>query len=263
MAESDTNQPLDFIRAAVTEDLKTGRYNRVHTRFPPEPNGYLHIGHAKAICLDFGIAAEFGGTLQPALRRHQPRQGRGGVRRLHHRRTSAGWASTGRTALFYASDYFEQLYEWAVQLIRKGKAYVCDLSADEIREYRGTLTEPGKEQPVPQPLRGGEPGPVRAHAGRRVPRRRAHAARQDRHGLAQHEPARPGDVPHPARHAPPHRRHVVHLSDVRLRPRPVATPSRGSPTRSARWSTRTTARCTTGSSTSWASTTRARSSSRA
>ena len=123
--------------------------------------------------------------------------------------------------LFYASDYFEQLYEWAVQLIKAGKAYVCDLTADEVREYRGTLTEPGKEQPLPQPLRRGEPGPVRADAGRRVPRRLADAAGEDRHGLAQPEPARPGDVPHPPRHAPPHRRHVVHLPDVRLRPRPV------------------------------------------
>ena len=163
--------------------------------------------------------------------------------------------------LFYASDYFDQLYEWAVQLIQAGKAYVCDLTADEIREYRGTLTEPGQEEPLSQPLRRGEPRPVRAHARRRVPRRLAHPARQDRHGLAQPEHARSGDVPHPARRASPHRRQVVHLPDVRLHPRRSRIPSSASPTPSARWSSRITARSTTGSSSSSASTIRSRSSS--
>ena len=114
-------------------------------------------------------------------------------------RTSAGWASTGRTALFYASDYFEQLYEWAEQLIQAGKAYVCDLTADEVRAVSRHAHRAGQEQPLPQPLRRGEPGPVPADAGRRVPRRLAHPAGEDRHGLAQPEPARPGDVPHPPR----------------------------------------------------------------
>ena len=131
--------------------------------------------------------------------------------------------------LFYASDYFGQLYEWAVQLIKAGKAYVCDLTADEVRQYRGTLTEPGKESPYRNRSRRGEPRPVRAHEGRRVPRRLAHPARQDRHGLAQSQHARPGDVPHPARRAPPHRQRVVHLPDVRLRARPVGFDRRHHP----------------------------------
>ena len=146
MAESDTNQPLDFIRAAVTEDLKAGRYNRVHTRFPPEPNGYLHIGHAKAICLDFGIAEEFGG--QCNLRFDDTNPVKEEEEYVDSIMEDVRWLGFDwEDRLFYASDYFEQLYEWAVKLIRKGKAYVCDLSADEVREYRGTLTEPGTESP--------------------------------------------------------------------------------------------------------------------
>ncbi len=146
MAESDTNQPLDFIRAAVTEDLKAGRYNRVHTRFPPEPNGYLHIGHAKAICIDFGIAAEFGGRCN--LRFDDTNPVKEEVEYVDSIMQDIRWLGFDwEDRLFYASDYFEQLYEYAVTLIRKGKAYVCDLSADEVREYRGTLTEPGTESP--------------------------------------------------------------------------------------------------------------------
>ena len=123
--------------------------------------------------------------------------------------------------LYFASDYFEQLYEWAVDLIKAGKAYVDDLSADEIREHRGTLTEPGRESPWRDRPVAGEPRPLRAHARRRVPRRRARAAGEDRHGLAQHQPARPGAVPDPPRGASAHRRRLVHLPDVRLRPRAV------------------------------------------
>ena len=123
--------------------------------------------------------------------------------------------------LYYASDYFEQLYEWAVYLIKAGKAYVDDLSADEIREHRGTLTEPGRDSPWRDRPAAGEPRPVRAHARRRVPRRVARAARQDRHGVAQHQPARPGAVPHPPRRAPAHRRRLVRVPHVRLRPRAV------------------------------------------
>ena len=221
MAESDTNQPLDFIRAAVAEDLKAGRFDRVHTRFPPEPNGYLHIGHAKAICIDFGIAQEFGGSVQPALRRHQPGQGRGGVRRLHHGGHPLAGLRLGGPRSSTPPTTSSSCTSARSTLIRKGKAYVDDLSADEVREYRGTLTEPGKDSPYRdrsveenldlfERMRAGE-----FPDGARDP------AREDRHGLAQHQPARPGDVPHPARRAPPHRRQVVHLPDVRLRPRPV------------------------------------------
>ena len=123
--------------------------------------------------------------------------------------------------LFYASDYFEQLYAWAVHLIEHGKAFVDDLTADEIRETRGTLTEPGTNSPVPGPLRRGEPRPVRAHARRRVPERRPGAAGQDRHGRAQHQPARPRPLPDRAREPPADRRRLVHLPHLRLRARPV------------------------------------------
>ena len=146
MALSDSNQSVDFIRAAVMDDLKAGRYTRVHTRFPPEPNGYLHIGHAKAICIDFGIAAEFGG--QCNLRFDDTNPVKEEVEYVESIQQDIRWLGFDwEDRLYYASDYFPELYEYAVTLIKKGKAYVCDLSADEIREYRGTLTEPGKESP--------------------------------------------------------------------------------------------------------------------
>jgi len=143
---SDSNQTVDFIRAAVMEDLKAGRYARVHTRFPPEPNGYLHIGHAKAICIDFGIAAEFGG--QCNLRFDDTNPVKEEVEYVESIQQDIRWLGFDwEDRRYYASDYFERLYEYAVMLIRKGKAYVCDLSADQMREYRGTLTEPGQESP--------------------------------------------------------------------------------------------------------------------
>ncbi len=136
----------DFIRAAVVEDLKSGRYTRVHTRFPPEPNGYLHIGHAKAICIDFGIAEDFGGKCN--LRFDDTNPVKEDVEYVESIKEDIRWLGFDwEDREFYASDYFEQLYQWAVKLIKKGKAYVDDLSAEEIRAYRGTLTEPGKESP--------------------------------------------------------------------------------------------------------------------
>jgi glutaminyl-tRNA synthetase len=146
MGLSDAKQPTDFIRAAVAEDLKTGRYARVHTRFPPEPNGYLHIGHAKALCIDFGIAAEFGGLCN--LRFDDTNPAKEEVEYVESIQQDIRWLGFDwADRRYYASDYFERLHEYAIKLIKKGKAYVCDLSADEIRQYRGTLTEPGKESP--------------------------------------------------------------------------------------------------------------------
>ena len=185
----------------MLEDLKTGKFQgRVHTRFPPEPNGYLHIGHAKSICLNFGLAAEFGGKTNLRFDDTNPeKEEQEYVDSIMENVRWLGFDWEDRC--FYASDYFDQLYEWAVQLIQAGKAYVCDLSAEEVRKYRGTPDRTRHAQPVPRPRRRGEPGSVRAHARRRISGWRAHPARQDRHGLAQFEYARPGDVPHSPRRA--------------------------------------------------------------
>jgi glutaminyl-tRNA synthetase len=139
--------PSNFIRDIIVRDLETNKYGgRVHTRFPPEPNGYLHIGHAKAICLDFGLAAEFGGKTN--LRFDDTNPSKEETEYVDAIKEDVHWLGFDwEDRLFYASDYFDQLYEWAVELIKAGKAYVCDLSAEEIRRYRGTLTEPGWESP--------------------------------------------------------------------------------------------------------------------
>ncbi len=123
----------------------------MHTRFPPEPNGYLHIGHAKSICLNFGLAAEFGGKTN--LRFDDTNPEKEETEYVDSIMENVRWLGFDwEDRCFYASDYFDQLYEWAVQLIKAGKAYVCDLTADEVREYRGTLTEAGQGEPLPQPL---------------------------------------------------------------------------------------------------------------
>ena len=147
MSTTDAAAPLDFIRAIITEDLKRNKNGgRVHTRFPPEPNGYLHIGHAKAICISYGIAEEFGGLYN--LRFDDTNPTKEDVEYVESIKEDIRWLGFDwKDRLFYASDYFDQLYEYAVRLIRKGKAYVCDLSAEEIRAYRGTLTAPGKDSP--------------------------------------------------------------------------------------------------------------------
>ena len=145
MTTIDTT-PKDFIRTAVEEDLASGRFDRVHTRFPPEPNGYLHIGHAKAICIDFGVAQDYGGLCNLRFDDTNPaKEEQEYVDQIMEDILWLGYDWGDR--LYHASDYFEQLYQWAEELIRKGKAYVCDLSADEVREYRGTLTEPGTDSP--------------------------------------------------------------------------------------------------------------------
>ena len=151
--EAETNadaapepRPSNFIRDIILDDLKTNKYGgRVQTRFPPEPNGYLHIGHAKAICLDFGLADEFGGHTN--LRFDDTNPEKEETEYVDSIMADVKWLGFHWDGLFYASDYFDQLYEWALKLIRDGKAYVDDLSAEEIRKYRGTLTEPGKDSP--------------------------------------------------------------------------------------------------------------------
>ncbi|MFC2159454.1 glutamine--tRNA ligase/YqeY domain fusion protein [Actinomycetota bacterium] len=143
----DIKEKTDFIREAIREDLKKGKNDgKVHTRFPPEPNGYLHIGHAKSICLNFGLADEFSGKCNLRFDDTNPTKEESEyVESIKKDVDWLGFDWGGRE--YYASDYFEKLYEYAVLLIKKDKAYVCDLSADEIRQYRGTLKAPGKESP--------------------------------------------------------------------------------------------------------------------
>ena len=147
VTKATVTPPPNFIRDIIEKDRKEGKNEgRVHTRFPPEPNGYLHIGHAKSICLNFGLAEESGGLCN--LRFDDTNPSKEEVEYVDSIMEDVRWLGFDwKDRLFYASDYFEQLYEYALQLIKKGKAYVCDLSADEVREYRGTLTEPGKNSP--------------------------------------------------------------------------------------------------------------------
>jgi len=138
---------VDFIRQSIDADIETGRFEgSVHTRFPPEPNGYLHIGHAKAICLNFGIAADYNGLCN--LRFDDTNPTKEEIEYVESIKEDVRWLGFDwEDREYYASDYFEELYDWAAQLVRKGKAYVCDLSADEVRDYRGTPTSPGRNSP--------------------------------------------------------------------------------------------------------------------
>ena len=148
MSSNGLTTPTNFIRTIIEEDLKVHKNDgRVHTRFPPEPNGYLHIGHAKSICLNFGLAEEYTGGLCN-LRFDDTNPSKEDVEYVDSIKEDITWLGFDwGDRLFYASDYFEQLYQYALQLIKAGKAYVCDLTADEMRDYRGTLTEPGQDSP--------------------------------------------------------------------------------------------------------------------
>ncbi len=209
-------RPSNFIRDAMIEDLKTKKYGDavIQTRFPPEPNGYLHIGHAKAICLDFGLADEFGGKTN--LRFDDTNPEKEEQEYVDSIMKDVRWLGFEWERLCYASDYFDQLYEWALKLIKDGKAYVDDLSADEIRQHRGTLTEPGKESPYRnragenldlfERMRKGE-----FPDGSRVLRAKIDMASPN---LNMRDPV---TVPDSACGASPHRQQVVYLSHVRLR----------------------------------------------
>jgi glutaminyl-tRNA synthetase len=148
MSTGEPSPSLNFIQAIIEDDFKTGKFaGRVNTRFPPEPNGYLHIGHAKSICLNFGLAQKYPGGLCN-LRFDDTNPTKEELEYVESIKEDVRWLGFDwQDRLYFASDYFEQLYEWAVQLIKAGKAYVCDLNADQMREYRGTLTKPGKESP--------------------------------------------------------------------------------------------------------------------
>ena len=145
--EPEVKESTDFIRAKIMADNASDRFNgKVHTRFPPEPNGYLHLGHAKSICLNFGVAKEFNGLCN--LRFDDTNPTKEDTEYVESIREDVRWlGGDWGDREFYASNYFDKLYEYAEQLIKMGKAYVDDLTADEIREYRGTLTQPGRESP--------------------------------------------------------------------------------------------------------------------
>src|SRR5215203_822025 len=153
-AHEAPGRSLDFIREIVEEDLRTGKHQTVVTRFPPEPNGYLHIGHVKSVCLNFGVAAEYGGRCNLRFDDTNPEKeeaeyARAIVEDIHWLGFEFGEHEGAQSASepLHASDYFDQLYEWAEFLVREGKAYVDSLTAEEMREHRGTLTEPGKDSP--------------------------------------------------------------------------------------------------------------------
>ena len=146
MSKEENSAPTNFIKNIIDEDNAANRFNkRVHTRFPPEPNGYLHIGHAKSICLNFGLAEEYGGKCN--LRFDDTNPVKEEQEYIDSIIEDVRWLGFKWDGLYYASDYFEQMYEYAIRLIRKGKAYVDELSSEQIREYRGTLTKPGKDSP--------------------------------------------------------------------------------------------------------------------
>ncbi|BBM05858.1 hypothetical protein HAALTHF_36380n [Vreelandella aquamarina] len=201
---NETTPAPNFIRNQVRDEIAGGQVTKIVTRFPPEPNGFLHIGHAKSICLNFGLAEQFGGECHLRFDDTNPaKEEQAYIDAIKEDVSWLGfeWAGPVR----FASDYFDQLYAWAQHLIREGKAYVDDLSPDEIREYRGTLTEPGKPSPyrersaeesldLLERMRNGEFG----EGGKS-------AARQNRYGVAQHQFARSDLVPHSSCASPPNR----------------------------------------------------------
>src|SRR5579872_6922033 len=137
----------NFIREIILDDLRTDKHEgRVHTRFPPEPNGYLHVGHAKSINLNFGLAREFSGKCN--LRFDDTNPSKEELEYVESIIEDVKWLGGDfEDRIFYASDYFDQLYEWAVQLVKSGNAFVCDLTAEQVRQTRGTLSEPGQDSP--------------------------------------------------------------------------------------------------------------------
>ena len=142
----ETSKPLNFIERIIKEDIDSGKITQVRTRFPPEPNGYLHLGHAKSIWLNFGLAQKFGGKCNLRMDDTNPeKEDEEYVESIKADVQWLGYQWDGE--VHYASDYFEQLYDWAVHLIKAGKAFVCDLNAEEMRAYRGNLTEAGKDSP--------------------------------------------------------------------------------------------------------------------
>ena len=243
----ETEAGRDFIRDIVADDLAAGRHKSVVTRFPPEPNGYLHIGHAKSICLNFGVAQEFGGRCH--LRFDDTNPTKEEQEYIDAIERDVRWLGFDwGEHLYHASDYFERLYDWAEDLIRAGKAYVDDQTPGGDARRPRHADRAGQEQPVPRAQRGGEPRPVPPHARRRVPERRARAARQDRHGVAATSTCATRCSTAsctPRTRAPARSGRSIRATTTRTA---SPTRSRASRIRSARSNSRITGRSTTGSS---------------
>ena len=225
---NETPASTDFIHEAVAEDLRTGRFDHVKTRLPPEPNGYLHIGHVKAFLIDYNTAKDFGGVLD--LRFDDTNPEKEETEFVDAIQDDARWLGIQWEQVLFASDFFDLLYEWAVKLVKKGKAYVDDQSPDEVKANRGSWTEPGVDSPwrnrsveenldLLERMKNGE-----FPDGSRVLRAKIDMA----HGnMNMRDPIM---LPHPARTATsPHRQQVVHLSHVRLGARPERRHARRHP----------------------------------
>ena len=207
MAE-EIRENSNFIHDFIDKDLEDGVYSSIQTRFPPEPNGYLHIGHAKAICINFGVKEKYKGVCN--LRLDDTNPTKEDTEYVDAIKEDIQWLGFQWDNLYYASDYFDFLFDCAIKLIKKGKAFVCELTPEEMRAYRGT----GQREPLPQPLRGGKPGPVYAHEQGRVPGGQQGAACQNRYELPQPEYEGPDHLSHYVRPPSPHRRQMVRVSHV-------------------------------------------------
>ena len=185
---AEVKESKNFIEQIIDKDLAEGVYDTVHTRFPPEPNGYLHIGHAKSILLNYGLAQKYNGKFNLRFDDTNPTKEKAEF--VESIKADVKWLGADwEDRLFFASNYFDQMYEAAVKLIKKGKAYVSDLSAEQIREYRGSLTEPGKEDPRQHQKRRRESGTVRGYEGRKVRGRLQGTACPHRYGITQYQHA--------------------------------------------------------------------------
>lgn len=216
---AETAVQKNFLEEIIENDLASGRVESVMTRFPPEPNGYLHIGHAKSICLNFGLAQKYGGRTN--LRFDDTNPVKEDTEYVDSIKEDIRWLGFNWAGEYYASDYFQQLYDWAVVLIKKGLAYVDDQTQEEIRQNRGTVQQPGVDSPwrnrsveenldLFERMKNGE-----FPDGSKVLRAKIDMAHPN---MMFRDPL---DVPHHPCLAPPHRGQMVHLPDVRLRPRPV------------------------------------------
>ena len=201
MAE-EIRENSNFIHDFIDKDLEDGVYSSIQTRFPPEPNGYLHIGHAKAICINFGVKEKYKGVCN--LRLDDTNPTKEDTEYVDAIKEDIQWLGFQWDNLYYASDYFDFLFDCAIKLIKKGKAFVCELTPEEMRAYRGTLTEPGKESPYRN--RSVEQG--------RVPGGQQGAACQNRYELPQPEYEGPDHLSHYVRPPSPHRRQMVRVSHV-------------------------------------------------